>query len=596
MAEIFKWWVLHGDVFYGEYLEYYLNDDHLEAEDMLLLMDDRIPGFSSFLNPSHGGLEFLQFLRKAVEDGAPQPDFCEFGKAAMHFYELDECRNEESESFEYLEEQLSWRFCHRLLYIRGRGEMRDLVKIYQNSKNSSDTCDTFTNECEGDALNDQQSTKDKSTDSEDCFSDVTCTEKPVAKDSQSLSPNQCGSSMESATPSVLSDTTSAEDQSLYGDNTCSSGVVGSLDVNVVLEVEESCRSDKIEVNVEERQYNVTQENARVADATAMISETNLSAITHGVSADSTAYVCEKKLTRSSQINKGEVEEWSYGREANFSVLHDEIVEMENPGVSPIMSNAGDISLSVSSALKYPWIDEHYVTSGTRRGVLLTDNMSDLSTCHMWSILLSKSSDNPAFIPDFDISLSKSSDNPVFIPDFGMSVPPDIANYVHPNVSWHVSPKSLSPKPTDRLVPVLLGMTLWWFLDRSTSTHQCYSNNPKLSLSGNHKVPQFDMPELSMPDSCGIHSLPFDFPDSISSNSFKCLSSGIPDSSPRASVRSLTGIADTFSSDRSTYECSTSITHNIASLTFSFKKSVKQESLNHSRTRRYKTLNIYKYVQ
>ena len=174
-----------------------------------------------------------------------------------------------------------------------------------------------------------------------------------------------------------------------------------------------------------------QENARVADATAMIIERKLSAITHnGVSADSTASVC-KELASLSQIETCEVEEWSYRREANFSMLHDEIVEMENPGVSPIMSNAGDISLSVSSALKYPWIDEHDVTSGTRRGVLLTDNMSDLSTCHMWSISLSKSSDNPAFIPDFDISLSKSSDNPVFIPDFGMSVPPDIANYVHP---------------------------------------------------------------------------------------------------------------------------------------------------------------------
>ena len=127
MPEIFKWWVLHGDVFYEDYLEYYLNADHLEAEDMLLLIDDRIPGFSSFLNPSHGGLEFLQFLRKAVEDGAPQPNFCEFGKAAMHFYELDECRNEESESFEYLEEQLSWRFCHRLLYIRDIKTVIDLL-------------------------------------------------------------------------------------------------------------------------------------------------------------------------------------------------------------------------------------------------------------------------------------------------------------------------------------------------------------------------------------------------------------------------------------------------------------------------------------
>lgn len=117
----------------------------------------------------------------------------------MHFYELDECRNEESESFEYLEEQLSWRFCHHLLYVRGRGEMRDLVKIYQHSKNSSDTSDTFTNECEGDA------------DSEDCFSVVTCTEKPA----RSLSPNQCGWSMEYADPNVLmSDAISAEDQSL----------------------------------------------------------------------------------------------------------------------------------------------------------------------------------------------------------------------------------------------------------------------------------------------------------------------------------------------------------------------------------------------
>ena len=205
--------------------------------------------------------------------------------------------------------------------------------------------------------------------------------------------------------------------------------------------------------------------------------------------------------------------------------------------------------------------------------------------------LSKSSDDPVFIPDFGMSLPPDSSNnihfnlswpvspevsqfsalensPAFIHDFVMPVPPDISNYVHPNVSWPVSPKSSSPKPTDRLVPVLVGMTLWWFLDRSTSTHQCNSDNPKLSLSGNHKVPQFDMPELSMPDSCGIHSLPFDFPNIISSNSIKCLSSGIPDSSSRTPVRSLTGIADTFSSDRSTYECSTSITHNIASLTFS----------------------------
>lgn len=131
-----------------------------------------------------------------------------------------------------------------------------------------------------------------------------------------------------------------------------------MDVNFVLDVKDSCRSEKIEVNLDERQDNVKQENARVADATPMIIERDLSAITHDdVSADSIAYVDEEK----------------------------KMVERESHGVPPSMYyNPGDNCLSVPSALKYPWFDEHDVTSGTRRGVLLTDNMSDLSTCHTWS--------------------------------------------------------------------------------------------------------------------------------------------------------------------------------------------------------------------